>query len=249
MTHPKKTHLHEVHQVPVVATPMDMIAQAVNGGADVEVIAKLMTLQERWQANQARLAFEAAMADARAQLKPVIKTARVSYGEGNRATSYQYETLGDIEDMLGPIYAPLGLNWRWESDQDGLLLKMTCIISHRDGHQTRTTLQGPNDTSGSKNAMQSVGSSATYLQRYTLKLAAGLAAAKDDDAQAATPGNEAVSEAQLATLTKLIKATKTDLTTFQEAMAIETITDMPVAKFERAESLLLRKQAKIKEAQ
>lgn len=225
-------------------TPMDMIKQAVEKGSGVETITKLMDLQERWQANEARLAFEEAVAKAREQVKPVAKKAKVSFGTGK--TAYSHETLADIEDMLRPIYSPLGLSWRWESDQDGPLLKMTCIISHKMGHQTRTTLQGPNDTSGSKNPMQAVGSSCTYLQRYTLKLAAGLAASVDDDAQAATPGNESITEKQLSELSDLIKATDTDVTKFAAALGIEDITEMPNAKYQTGMALLRKKQAKMK---
>ena len=54
---------------------------------------------------------------------------------------------------------------------------MTCVLSHRDGHFEETTLTAGRDDSGKKNAIQQVGSTITYLQRYTLKAALGLAAA------------------------------------------------------------------------
>jgi hypothetical protein len=58
---------------------------------------------------------------------------------------------------------------------------VTCIISHRDGYFEETTLSAGRDESGSKNSIQAVGSTLTYLQRMTLKAALGLAAAEDDD--------------------------------------------------------------------
>ena len=42
-------------------TPMGMVARAVESGASIEIIERLMSLQERWEANQARKAFDAAM--------------------------------------------------------------------------------------------------------------------------------------------------------------------------------------------
>jgi hypothetical protein len=56
------------------------------------------------------------------------------------------------------------------------------------GHSERTTLSATADTSGSKNSIQAIGSTVTYLQRYTLLAAVGLAAGGDDDGQAASPG-------------------------------------------------------------
>ena len=46
------------------ATPMDMIDRAVSSGASVEALEKLMVLQERWEANQGRKAFNQAIAAA-----------------------------------------------------------------------------------------------------------------------------------------------------------------------------------------
>ena len=64
-------------------------------------------------------------------------------------------------------------------------MKVTCRITHRDGHYEETSLFGPVDGSGNKNPIQAIGSAVTYLQRYTLKAAVGIAASQDDDAQEA----------------------------------------------------------------
>jgi hypothetical protein len=64
---------------------------------------------------------------------------------------------------------------------------VSCIISHRAGHSEENSLSARHDTSGNKNPIQALGSAVTYLQRYTLKAAVGVAAAADDDGQTATP--------------------------------------------------------------
>ena len=48
---------------------------------------------------------------------------------------------------------------------------MTCVVSHRLGHSEENTLTAGRDESGNKNNIQAVGSTITYLQRYTLKAA------------------------------------------------------------------------------
>jgi hypothetical protein len=61
-------------------------------------------------------------------------------------------------------------------------------VTHRDGHSEETSLASPVDTSGSKNAVQQIGSTVEYLRRYTLLAALGLATSKDDDGHAAGGG-------------------------------------------------------------
>ncbi|BAQ67240.1 hypothetical protein NHU_04096 [Rhodovulum sulfidophilum] len=169
-------------------TPMGMISQAVANGANIETVERLIALHERWESGRARKAFDAAISAARAEIKPIVKGSTVDYASkksGDR-TNYSYETLDAIAREVDPILAQHGLSYRFRSQQsDRGGLAVTCIVAHCDGYSEETTLSGPPDQSGNKNAYQAIGSAATYLQRYTLKLALGLSAAKDDDAQGA----------------------------------------------------------------
>lgn len=163
------------------ATPMQVLAMAVQKGLPPQVLDQMMGLQERWEANQARKAFDAAMAEARAEIKPIVKRREVDFTTNRGRTNYKYEDLAQIAEEIDPILAKHGLSYRHRSKQDGKRLSVTCIVAHRDGHSEETTLAADNDESGNKNSIQAIGSAATYLQRYTLKLALGLSAAKDDD--------------------------------------------------------------------
>ncbi len=61
-------------QLPMPAadiTPQQMLAIAVQQGADLQKLEKLMELQERWEKNQARKAYVAAMAAAIPQSVPL----------------------------------------------------------------------------------------------------------------------------------------------------------------------------------
>jgi uncharacterized membrane protein len=174
-------------------TPMALISRAIDQEAGIEKIQQLMDLQERWEANQARKAFDAAISQARAEIKPIVKKARVGYDskKGGGPVQYTHETLDAIAEEVDPVLSRHGLSYRFRSRQENGMLTVTCIVAHRDGHYEETALSGPPDSSGSKNAYQSVGSAATYLQRYTLKLALGLSAAKDDDAGSAGDASQA----------------------------------------------------------
>ena len=66
--------LQKVNIIPepetAVMTPMDMLNRAVTAGADIVVLEKLMALHERYESNQARKAFDEAMAAAIAAEAP-----------------------------------------------------------------------------------------------------------------------------------------------------------------------------------
>lgn len=180
-------------------TPSAMITQAIASGAGVEVMEKLMALHERWEAMQARKAFDNAMAELRQNMPTIIKGQEADFGRGK--ASYRYEDLSAVTEALSPIMADIGLSFRWRTNSTAGGVSVTCIVSHRDGHSEETTLSSGLDTSGSKNAIQALGSAVTYLQRYTLKAAVGVAAAKDDDGNAMNgrdePRGAATIEAQV----------------------------------------------------
>lgn len=170
--------------------PLAILEQAVRSGANVEVMERLMGLAERYQANQARQAYDKAMAELRPNLPRIVKENVVDFGV-NKA-KYKYEDLATMTEQLSPVMHKHGLSFRWRTQSlDNGWQKVVCIIAHEDGHSEETSLTCRPDTSGNKNEIQAIGSAVTYLQRYTLKAALGIAAAEDDDAQAVTPPRSA----------------------------------------------------------
>jgi len=171
---------------PAIITPAAMIQQAIQQGSGVEVMERLLALQERYDAFNARKAFDDAMADLRKNLPKITKSREVDYvskGEGGGRVNYKFEDLAEITESLAGPMSDVGLSFRWYTDNVQGGVKVTCRITHRDGHFEETSLVGPLDASGKKNPIQAIGSAVTYLQRYTLKAAVGIAAAHDDDAQ------------------------------------------------------------------
>lgn len=165
-------------------SPMQMLAQAFQQGMPLETIRELRLMQKEFEADEARKAFDAAVADAKSEIKPILKNREVDFQsrkEGAGRTHYEYEDLGAIAEHIDPILARHGLSYRHRPKQEGKSLTITCILSHRDGHREETPLTAPNDETGNKNAGQAIASTATLLQRYTLKLALGLATTHDDD--------------------------------------------------------------------
>jgi len=172
---------HEPQPMAVAVTPMQMIAQAVAQGADVDKLAKLMDLQERWQKEEARKAFVQALNAFKADPPEIFKNKSVSH---NGKFMYKHATLDNVSGAIGASLAKVGISHRWDTEQlEGGLIRVTCVLTHEMGHSERVPLQASPDQSGSKNAIQAVGSTVHYLMRYTLLAATGMAVADgtDDD--------------------------------------------------------------------
>lgn len=180
---------HEGPEAFLPADPMvSMIERVVmSPNADLDKLERMLAMKERIDAQNARVSFARALAQARAEIPPIIKDATVDFTSAKGKTHYQHETLAGIAKAIDPVLSKFGLSYRFRTGQGQGGVTVTCIIQHSDGHAEETSLAGAPDQSGNKNGFQAVGSAVTYLQRYTLKAALGLSAEVDDDGQAAAP--------------------------------------------------------------
>lgn len=218
-------------------TPMDMIDRALVSGAAPETLERLLALQERWEAGQARKAFDAAISEAKAEIPIVGKNAT---GHNNK----RYADFAAYATALKPILATHGLSYRFRTAQTDKIT-VTCILSHRGGHSEESSLSGPADASGSKNAIQAIGSTLTYLQRYTLIQALGLAAGEDDDDGKAGSSGGTITEEQAEKVRKLIEDTGTDIARFCTYMGVASVPEIPAAQFARAMTSLEKKRREV----
>lgn len=159
-------------------TPAQMLALAVQQGADLERIQKFMDLKDRWEAAEARKSFVNAMAAFKAEPVRIIKSKRADIPGGAK---YAYATLADVYDGALAEMSKHGLSHRFETSQDGGIITVTCIVTHVAGHSERVTLSAPPDDSGKKNAVQQIASTVHYLERYTFLAATGLASKEVDN--------------------------------------------------------------------
>lgn len=190
-------------------TPLAMLDRAVSSGASPDTLERLMALQERWEAAQARKEFIAAMALARAKFGPILKR-----NEGY-AGRYRYETLPDVMAAVDGPLSENGFNYDWVTEDlpDGRI-RVTCVLTHDGGHTKRNSLSGdPKDTADVKanmNGLQRMGGAITYLQRYTLKAALGIAAASDTDGAGPPESGGLITAEQYQQLSSLIEETRAD---------------------------------------
>ena len=161
----------------VAANPQQMLMTAIEKGLDAETIGRMMDLQERWEANEARKAFVAAMGAFKANPPRLTKNKQVSY----TGTSYTHASLDHVCDVIGQGLAEHGLSYRWEVEQPEGAIRVTCILQHVLGHSERVSMTAPPDDSGKKNRIQQIASTTSYLERYSLLAITGMAAGDQDD--------------------------------------------------------------------
>lgn len=229
-------------------TPMQMAYQLAARGTDVATIKEMLAIGREMEAAEARRAFDAALAQAKAEIPVIRKNRHVGYQHrsGDGETDYWHEDLGEIAKTIDPILGKHGLSYRYRSGQADGRVVVTCVLSHRDGHFEETVLSAAPDASGKKNSIQQVGSAITYLQRYTLKMALGLAATRDDDGST-VDAPEVLIDEQVEEIKALIdKAVAarpgTDRTgwleTFLEYMKVPALNAIPAKDFAKAKSTI-----------
>lgn len=158
-------------------TPSAMLQLAQMPNANIENLGKLMEFQIQWEANEARKAFNKALGAFKAESLTVTKNNAVAFN----STAYKHATLDNVCNTIVPALSRHGLSHRWDTNQDGKKITVTCILSHELGHSEKVALSSEADGSGNKNGIQAIGSTVSYLQRYTLLAATGTATTNQDD--------------------------------------------------------------------
>lgn len=163
---------------------------------------------------------------------PIVVTDKVNsqYGSG-------YSSLANTVNTVNAAMSPFGLNASWDIDQENSIIKVTCHLDHTDGHRESVSMSGPPDSSGSKNAIQQIRSTTTYLRALTFEAVTGIAtveAGLDDDGNAV--GKKLINDEQQADILALLDEVP-DKEEAQAAMfkfaGVDTIAEIPAKKFDQ----------------
>lgn len=220
--------------VAAAPNPYGIIEKAIAQGVEPEALEKLLAMQERFEANEARKAYVKAMGAFKAKPPKIIKDTTVEFG----TTKYKHAKLAQVTEKVGAAMSEHGLTASWQTDQaENGSISVTCKVTHELGHSESTSLVSAPDNSGGKNSIQAIGSAVSYLQRYTLLAICGLATYDDNDGVA----NELVDEAQLSTLTDLMAAHDVNESKFMEYWRISELSELWASNFERACTMIQSK--------
>ena len=181
----------------VVTAPNSVLASFIERAArdtefDVQKFGELLRMQREVEHDQARKAFNRAMASAQAEMLPVVRDAKNSH------LNNKYAKLETIDAAIRPIYTRWGFSVRYgsaPSPHEGWM-RITCTVAHDDGYFEENYLDAPVSTTGSQGGrmaitpVQAIGSTVTYLRRYLLGMVWNTVMADvdyDDDGEAMRP--------------------------------------------------------------
>lgn len=155
---------------------------------DITRLERLLELRERVVDREARMAYIEAFVVMQPKLPSIDEKGAIL--NKDRKVQSTYAKWSDVVEAITPILGEHGFKLNFRTTQTDTRIVVTGVLSHRGGHSEETQISLPYDTSGSKNAVQSIGSSQTYGQRYTAKALLNLTSRNDptdDDGQSASP--------------------------------------------------------------
>ena len=217
----------------------------VTPSADIGKLEKLMDMHRELLARRAATEFTEAMLRLQAQLPTIQKNGTITITDKNNRErviqSTPYALWEDIHKTITPMLLAEGfvLTFRNGLSDDGRV-KVTGMLKHRGGHIETTEFILPHDSTGSKNAVQAIGSSTSYGHRYATTALLNLRfGGLDDDGKAGgVDPNGFVSDEQAQTIRDRLRETgatgTTAYTTFLTKFAIDSIEELPAAQYQEA---------------
>lgn len=220
---------------------------------DIDKMQRLMDMQERILVRNARAAYASALASMQPELPVIDRKGKIEVRKkdaaGERTGAVQqstpYALWEDINEGIRPVLAKHGfaLSFRVGVAQDGKLT-ITGILSHREGHAEETTITLQHDSTGSKNAVQAVGSSVSYGKRYTAGALLNLTSRGEDDDGKAAGAPATVTQEQVETIVELMEGVSADRPKFLTFFKIAKLAELPAKRFDEAITMLNAKRGK-----
>ena len=208
---------------------------------DIDKLQRLVDMQERIVQRNAATAYAAALSAMQPDLPVIVERGRIDIGRGKPQSYALWE---DINETIKPVLAKHGFSLSFRTGQEDGKIIVTGILSHREGHSERTTMHLPTDTSGSKNAVQAVGSSTSYGKRYTAAALLNLTSRGEDDDGIAGGSSGKITQEQLTDLIALADDVGADKQAFCKYFNVSSLADIQAKDYARAVAALNKKRAK-----
>src|SRR5690606_1805208 len=108
MTNQAIQRVADASQAPITVTPMEILQRAVERGADIDQLTKLMDLQERWERNEAKKPFVAALGAFKRNPPKLAKNKHVRFQTSRGVTEYDHATLDQVCEVIGKALSEHG---------------------------------------------------------------------------------------------------------------------------------------------
>lgn len=156
-------------------TPMDLLQLAVDKDGSIDVIERLAKLQMDFMDREDKIAFRGAMTQFKLDLPRIVRSRSIVDKQGDE--KYKAVALEDVADPVMKALVKLGVTYRWKTaDLPDGRTRVTCILGMQGTayEEEGSTLAAPPDTAGGKDPLKAVGSTTSYLEKYTLMASVGM---------------------------------------------------------------------------
>ena len=232
---------HETPAGIVRAEDAPMVAMieriAMDPSIPLDRLEQMLAMKERMDAKAAERAFAEAFSAASSEMPAIPMN-----GAGNNKKPYAL--LKDIIAYTRPVLARHGMILNFDV-QSSDKITVTARLTHKDGHSQTTNISLPVDSSGSKNAVQSIGSSQTYGQRYTAQAILGLSLGEDtdDDGVSSARVADRITADQFVLIQCLMEESGADEGKMLAYVGAASLEELTVKQFDSAVSALRKKIA------
>lgn len=208
---------------------------ATNPDVDVDKMSRLLDMHERITSKRAEVEFNAALSRVQSTVPPIKKA--------SKAHNSTYAKLEDIEKVVRPIYSAEGFSIGYTSKDNGNTKLFIATLRHKDGHSEHYEYEIPADNSGSKNAIQAMGSSTSYARRNLLCMMFNIVTTDEDD-DGNSGGSQLLDAGQVATLESMIKTSGASRGAYLDYMGVSDLSALPQSRFKEALNALKKKAEK-----
>lgn len=230
LKHYQPGSLQTADAVPVTQlSPMQMAYQLVAKGADFAAVREMIEFGKKLEADEAEKAFNIAMAEAQAEMRPIAADAE------NPQTRSKYASYAALDRALRPIYTKHGfaLSFDEGDTEKPDHIRVLCYVTHRAGHARTYRKDMPSDGKGAKGGdvmtkTHAAGAADSYGMRYLLRKIFNVAVGSDDtDGNAPRPHSlPTISQKQADELRALIDQAGATAEKFCEVGKIDAVTDL-----------------------
>lgn len=215
---------------------------AISQGAPLEKLEKWMELKIKYEENEAKKAFYEALATFH-QESIVITKDKV-----NPQFKSSYSSLGNLLHIVNPYLGKHGLSVRFVPKQNEKMIFVECVLQHQMGHTESVEMHAPPDTSGgnSKNPIQQIKSTFTYLRSATFEAVTGLSgteASFDDDGNSSGIV-EYIAGDDLEKIKTILKETSSDEKIFLKFAEAESLDEIPLKNLKKITTALNKKKTR-----
>jgi len=212
---------------------------AADSNVDIDKLQKLIELKNSEEARTAKSQYNSAMAACQSEMPEIQEN-------GAAHNNIKYAKYEDIVKAVKPLLAKHGFSFSAKTNFDEKFLVAQGIVSHAGGHSEETSIRLPFDNSGSKNAVQAIGSSISYAKRYLFCMLFNITTGGEDDDGNTASGT--ITPDQAEKLKTRLKTTGSDVKAFLTILRSDSVDALPAEFYAKADSMLTKKERDLSNA-